>query len=146
MVMRTRTTWAAKLRPKFDPTIVPDRRGRMLVPTPLLVAAALRRVPRGRLITPAQLRARLARKAGADLTCPMTTGIFLSILAGAAEEAISLGRRPVAPYWRVVDESGGLPPKFPPGQARQAVHLRTEGHAVSRAWRVKSFADHLVRR
>ena len=146
MAMHTRTTWAAKLHPKFAPTIVPDRRGRMLVPTPLLVAAALRRVPRGRLITPAQLRARLARKAGADLTCPMTTGIFLSILAGATEEAIASGRRPVAPYWRVVDDSGGLPPKFPPGQARQAVHLRAEGHSVSRVWRVREFADHLVRR
>jgi hypothetical protein len=45
-----------------------------------------------------------------------------------------------------VDESGSLPPKFPPGQARQAAHLRTEGHAVSRAWRVKGFQNHLVRR
>ncbi len=146
MVMHTRTSWAAKLRPNFDPTIVADRRGRMLIPTPMLVATTLRRVPAGRLITPAQLRARLARKAGADLACPMTTGIFLSILAGATEEAIALGRRPVAPYWRVVDESGGLSPKFPPGQARQAAHLRAEGHGVTRAWRVKAFENHLVKR
>jgi hypothetical protein len=58
MVMHTRTTWAAKLRPDLAPTIVADRRGRMLVPTPMLVATALRRVPRGRLITAAQLRVR----------------------------------------------------------------------------------------
>ena len=146
MVMHTRTTWAAKLRPDLAPSIVADRRGQMLVPTPMLVATALRRVPKGRLITAARLRARLARTAEADLSCPMTTGIFLSILAGATEEAIASGRRPIAPYWRVVDDSGGLPPKFPPGQARQAAHLRAEGHAVSRAWRVREFADHLVRR
>lgn len=34
MVMHPRTTRAAKLQPKFAPTVVPDRRGSMLVPTP----------------------------------------------------------------------------------------------------------------
>lgn len=144
MVMRTRTSWAAKLRPDLAPKLVPDRRGSMLVPTPMLVARALRRVPRGRLITPGQLRNRLAHAAGADVTCPMTTGIFLNILAGAAEEALTEGRRPVAPYWRVVDDKGRLPPKFPPGQARQAAHLRKEGHSVSRGWQVQDLSS-LVR-
>jgi hypothetical protein len=117
----------------------------MLVPTPLLVARALRRVPAGRLITAAQLRTRLARRAGADFTCPMTTGIFLNIIAGATEEALAEGRPPLAPYWRVVDERGGLPPKFPPGQARQAAHLRTEGHRLGRDGRVADVAGTLVR-
>jgi len=146
MVMRSRTPWASKLHPAFEPQVVPDRRGHMLVPTPLLLAAELRRVPRGRLITPAILRARLARRAGADFTCPMTTGIFLNILAGAAEEALAAGRRPVAPYWRVVDDAGRLPPKFPPGQARQAAHLRAEGHSVSRDWRVRDLAECALKR
>jgi hypothetical protein len=75
----------------------------------------------------------------------MTTGIFLNILAGATEEAIAEGRRAVAPYWRVVDDRGGLPPKFPPGQARQAAHLRAEGHDV-RGGRVKDAGAVLVRR
>jgi hypothetical protein len=118
----------------------------MLVPTPTLVAAELRRVPRGRLITAAVLRSRLAQRAGADLTCPMTTGIFLNIIAGASEEAIAEGRRPVAPYWRVVDESGRMPPKFPPGPARQAEHLRREGHSVSRDGRVLHIEAKLLRR
>jgi hypothetical protein len=118
----------------------------MLVPTPLLVARALRRVPAGRLITPAQLRHRLARAAGADLTCPMTTGIFLNIIAGATEEAIAEDKPPLAPYWRVVDERGRLPPKFPPGTNRQAAHLRKEGHRVSRDHRVPDVDAVLVRR
>jgi hypothetical protein len=117
----------------------------MLVPTPLLVARELRRVPAGRLITPAKLRARLARKAGADFTCPMTTGIFLNIIAGATEEALADGRPAVAPYWRVVDEQGGLPPKFPPGPRRQAAHLRAEGHHVISGQRVRDVAQALMR-
>jgi hypothetical protein len=143
--MRSRTPWKLKLRPEQVPTIVNDARGRMLIPTPMLVARALRRVASARLITPAQLRARLARAAGADFTCPMTTGIFLSIVAGATEEALAGGKPPLAPYWRVVDDRGNLPAKFPPGRARQAAHLRAEGHRVSRDYRVAAMAGSLVR-
>jgi hypothetical protein len=144
--MRSRTPWRLKLRRGQQPKVVRDRRGRMLVPTPMLVAQALRRVPRGRLITPAVLRARLARQAGADFTCPLTTGIFLNIVAGASEEALAEGRRAIAPYWRVVDEQGGLPAKFPPGRARQAAHLRSEGLAVSSVGRVRGSEAALLRR
>jgi len=146
MTMHSRTPWKLKLRPDQLPKVVADARGSLLIPTPLLVARALRRVPVGRLITPARLRARLARAAGADRTCPLTTGIFLSIIAGATEEALAEGKPPLAPYWRVVDDRGRLPAKFPPGQPRQAAHLRAEGHRVSRDFRVRSVGDALVPR
>jgi len=68
MLMRTRTPWSTKLRPACEPHLVAERRGLMLVPTPLLVAAELRRVPRGHLITPALLRDRPARQAAQCLT------------------------------------------------------------------------------
>jgi hypothetical protein len=143
--MRSRTPWKLKLHPEQLPKVVSDHRGRMLVPTPLLVARALRRIPVGRLITPAQLRARLARTAGADFTCPLTTGLFLNIIAGATEEALAEGKPPLAPYWRVVDDRGCLPVKFPPGRARQAAHLRAEGHRVSRDYRIPALAGAQVR-
>jgi hypothetical protein len=146
MAMHSRTPWRLKLHPEQTPKVVPDRRGQMLVPTPLQVARALRRVPRGRLVTAAVLRDRLARNAGADFTCPLTMGIFLNILAGATEEALAEKRPAVAPYWRVVDERGGLPPKFPPGRARQAAHLRAEGHQVASTWRVRDVEAVLLRR
>jgi len=128
-------SWITKLRPDQEPKVVPDDRGggTLLIPTPLLVAEELRRVRRGQLITPVKLRERLATRFGTDRTCPLTTGIFLSIVAGAAEEQIAAGKRPVAPYWRVVDERGRLNPKFPPGIDRQAMHLRREGHVVQRS-------------
>jgi len=135
MALRTRTSWVEKLRPDLEPKVVadPKRRATLLVPTPLVVAAELCRVKRGRLITPSALRERLARRFGADATCPLTTGIFLHILAGAAEEQLRAGRRPVGPYWRVVDERGFLNAKWAPGPERQAEHLRREGHRIERA-------------
>ena len=131
---RPRVPWVAKLRPELKPKVVASPRGRgtMLVPTPLLVAEEVRRVRRGRLVTPAELRRRLAIRFAADQTCPLTMGILLHIVAGAAEEQLAAGRRPVAPYWRVVDEKGALNPRIPPGSDRQAAHLRREGHLVRR--------------
>ncbi len=72
----------------------------------------------------------------------MTTGICLSIVAGAAEEQIAAGRRPVAPYWRVVEANGCLRKKNPAGPLVQARHLRAEGHRVTKQrgreiWRVE---------
>ena len=144
-MMRSGKSWIPKLRPDERPKIVADRRGRMLVPTPMLVASAIRRVPTGRLISAATLRDRLARAAGADLTCPLTTGIFLNIIAGATEEQVASGGNPVAPYWRVVLADGSLPPKFPPGRQVQGRRLRIEGHRVA-GGRVVNAVRALVRR
>ena len=147
----TRVPWVDKLRPDLKPKVVHNPRGpgTMLVPSPLFVAEAIRRVRSGRLITPRVLRERMAQQFGADQSCPMTTGILLHIVAGAAEEQLHAGRRPVAPYWRVVDDKGRLNQKSPFGPARQAAHLRREGHRVERltgggGWRVVEFEKVLV--
>ena len=139
---RSRVPWTQKLRPELKPKVVDNPRGpgTMLVPTPLLIAAEVRKVRRGQLVTSSALRERLARNAGADATCPMTAGILLHIVAGATEEQLSAGRRPTAPYWRVVGPKGELNPRWPPGPSRQAAHLRAEGHMVVRraeGWRVE---------
>ena len=63
-------------------------------------------------------------------TCPLMTGIFLRIVAEAAEEDRLLGKCDITPYWRIVGEDGKLNAKFPGGVERQAEHLREEGHAV----------------
>jgi hypothetical protein len=143
---RPRVPWMTKLRPELKPKVVdnPRESGSMLVPTPLLVTEEVRRIHRGRLATPAILRQRLAARFGADQTCPLTMGILLHIVAGATEEQIAAGKRPLAPYWRVVDEQGVLNPKVPFGPRRQALHLRREGHVVKRiggSMRVQTVGD-----
>jgi len=121
-----------KLERQGLPKVVdnPRGRGRMLIPKPLDVDALVRRVQRGKLATVDQIRERLARDFGADLTCPLTTGIFLRIAAEAAEEDASRGERDITPYWRVIKGDGSLNEKLPGGVEAHAQHLRNEGHAI----------------
>jgi hypothetical protein len=129
---RSRASWAAKLRPEMQPALVtdPKGRGRMLLPTPSLVAQEIAMIPGGALLTMPALRLRLAQRFQADVTCPLMTGIFFNIVAGAAEEQLAAGQPALAPYWRVILEDGTLSPKTPAGPEQQAERLRLEGHAV----------------
>jgi 6-O-methylguanine DNA methyltransferase, DNA binding domain len=130
---RTRAPWSAKLRPEMRPKVVEDPKGRglMLLPTPLLVADEISKIPVGTVATMSALRSRLAGRFEANLTCPLMTGIFFNIIAGATEDQLASGAPPLAPWWRVVREDGLLSPKTPPGSARQAELLKAEGHAVA---------------
>jgi hypothetical protein len=104
--------------------------GKMLIPEPLKMDALIRIVKRGRLLTVPQLMNRLAKDAGADCACPMTTGIFLRIVAETAEEDLREGRKRITPYWRVLKKGGLLNPKYPGGAQAQATRLKEEGHRI----------------
>jgi len=119
--------------------------GTMLIAHPLEVDALIRKVPRGKLVTVAQLRKRLARTHRADTTCPLTTGIFVRIVAEVAEEDRRAGKRRVTPYWRVVRDDGTLNEKFPGGVKQQTRRLRAEGFLLDRGKRVRDFDRRLVR-
>lgn len=103
---------------------------RVLIPAPLMVDELVRKVRKGKLVTVGQLREHLAAQFGADSTCPMTMGIFLTIVAQAAEEDLLEGKKRIAPYWRVVKPDGSLNPKFPGGAEAQASRLKDEGHGI----------------
>lgn len=122
-------SWEAKLRPGLEPRVVEDRRrgGRLLLPTPLLVGEAVAAIPGGRVMTIGQLRSALARRFHADTTCPLMTGIFATILAGAVAEDLGKGRKPRWPIWRLVREDGTLNPKWPLDALYRATVLRQEG-------------------
>jgi hypothetical protein len=126
-------TWREKLQGGERKVVEdPKARGLMLIPKPLDLDELIRRVPRGTLVTVEALRAYLARKFGADFTCPLVTGIFLRIVAEAAEEELREGRdlSEITPWWRVVKGDGSLNPKFPGGTSRQAQRLEAEGHEI----------------
>ena len=103
---------------------------RVLIPAPLMVDELVRKVRKGRLVTVGQLRECLAARFNADSTCPMTMGIFLTIVAQAAEEDLHEGKKRVAPYWRVIKVDGSLNPKLPGGVEAQASRLKGEGHSL----------------
>ena len=138
VVWKSKTSWRAKLHKPMLPKLVPVPQGMakrlgsgmMLIPTALEVDAMIRKIPRGQVSTVSQIRRRLARWHNADVTCPMVTGIFLRIVAEAAEEDRTAGKPDIAPYWRVLREDGGLYAKFPGGMDAQARRLMEEAHAV----------------
>lgn len=102
----------------------------MLIATPSLVDAEIRKVPSGKIVTVSQIMKRLAEDFNADSTCPLTTGIFVRISAEAAEEYRHMGRKDITPYWRVIKSDGGLNEKFPGGVEAQARRLKNEGHII----------------
>ncbi len=150
----SRTSWRAKLEQPQEAKIVkvPPKmshfgKGMMLIPTPLLVDELVRKVGKGKLVTVSELRRRLAQDFSADLTCPLTTGIFLRIAAEAAEEDRANGRKRITPYWRVVKDDGRLNPKFPGGIDSQARYLKAEGFEINRKRktpRVEDFEPRLI--
>ncbi len=85
----------------------------------------------------------MAKDYHADVTCPLTAGIFIRIAAEVAEEDLREGKKQITPYWRVIRSDGGLNEKFPGGIKAQAERLREEGHVVSsgrgKKLRVKDF-------
>ncbi len=59
----------------------------MLVPSARMIDAAIRELKAGEIIDARALRSRLAARHGAEVCCPITTGILLRIVAEAALEA-----------------------------------------------------------
>lgn len=132
--------------------------GSFVIPAPREVDALMQKVRRGRLTTIDELRRVLARRHGATIACPITTGIFAWIAAHAAAEAeaeaeaegraegtarpgsakgaksAARGARKkstaVTPYWRTLKSGGELNPKYPGGLAVLRERLEAEGHSV----------------
>ena len=138
VVRRSRTSWGAKLHKPMLPKLVPVPEGMakrlgggmMLIPTALEIDAMVRKIPRSQVSSISQIRRRLACWHNVDVTCPLVTGIFLRIVAEAAEEDRMAGKHDITPYWRVVRDDGRLNPKFPGGIEEQARRLRDEGHLI----------------
>lgn len=119
------TTWTQKLEAPAEPVVKPAplnfagmKQGQiMLVPTARMIADFMRAVPPGTHVSVKAMRARLAERHGAEITCPVYTGYHLRTVAEAALEALAVGVPvgAVTPFWRVLDEdsptTGRLPVK-----------------------------------
>lgn len=136
---KARKSWREKLADSKDlPRVVEitDKMsqrwgtGTLVIPAPVEVDEIMRKVPEGKITTINRIRETLARKHGATIGCPITTGIFVSIAARAAEEAAAEGDTNITPYWRTLKSSGELNEKYPGGVETQAAHLREEGHTI----------------
>jgi len=134
-----RKTWREKLADKrgFPMVLRIDEtkskrwgEGTFVIPAPSEVDELMRKVPRGRLTTIDELRKVLARRHGATIACPITTGIFAWIAAHAAAEAEAEGCKNTTPYWRTLKTKGELNSKYPGGTAALKRKLSAEKHRV----------------
>lgn len=99
---------------------------RMYFASPIDYDTVMRRVPFGKLLTVGIIRDYFAKQNGADLTDPMTAGIFVSIAAWASFQR----REDEMPYWRTLKANGELNEKYPGGAEAQKEKLEAEGHTV----------------
>jgi hypothetical protein len=122
--------------------------GTFVIPAPLEVDGIMKKVPKGKLITIGEIRSVLARRHGATIACPITTGIFAFLAARAAEEEAAEGRKRITPYWRTLKSGGELNPKYPGGIPGVRKLLLAEGHRVvkkGKRYIVEDFEKRLVR-
>ena len=135
---KTSKSWAEKLTIDMQPKLVqvPEKwasrikQAKMLVPSPFLIDATIKKIPSGRIATVNTIRDYLAHQYKVEITCPVATGLFINIAANKAEEDKSKGQSTITPWWRVLREGGALNAKFPGGAQRQARYLKKEGFSI----------------
>jgi alkylated DNA nucleotide flippase Atl1 len=137
--MKPRKSWREKLADSKDlPRVetIPEGmsklwgRGTIVIPAPKEVDQLMRKVSAGKVTTINALREALARKHKATIGCPITTGIFARIAAGAAAEEEAEGKKRITPFWRVLKSGGEINAKYPGGIEGQKRRLEDEGHRI----------------
>jgi NAD(P)H-nitrite reductase large subunit len=149
--MPKRKSWTEKLRDSKDlPRVekITDKMskrwgtGTLVIPAPMEVDEMMRKVPEGKLTTINEIRAALAKKHSTTICCPLTSGIFASIAANAAEEQRQQGEKDITPYWRTLKTGGVINPKYPGGVNAQKRLLEKEGHTVITKGKKYVVVDH----
>jgi hypothetical protein len=101
----------------------------MLIPTPKLVDAYIRQIPEGKEVDITTIRKDLAAEYHAEVTCPLTTGIFLRIAAEAAYEQYQDGTplNKITPFWRAINEKSPAAKKLTFGTRLLKEQRKKEG-------------------
>lgn len=86
----------------------------MLVATPLMVDAYIRKISHGQTKTIPEMRVDLASQENCAGTCPMSTSIFVRMVADAALEDIADGKAvsQVSPFWRMITSKDKMAKKL----------------------------------
>ena len=99
----------------------------MRISSPQEIQETLYTLPKGKRITSKELRQLLAKPNGADHTCPMTTSIFLRVVAELAWEEHLAGKplEELPPFWRAIEPDTPLAKKLVCG-VDALIKMRTE--------------------
>ncbi|MEI6533137.1 MAG: MGMT family protein [Candidatus Roizmanbacteria bacterium] len=149
--MKTKSTWIQKRdEHKHKPVCKMTPKGLMYISTPKEINEIIRTVPKGKLITTAQIANQLAKKYKTKFTCQITTGIFVAIDANASEEELQQNKLNVTPYWRVIKAKGRLYDKYLGQKSRQKELLESEGYTIEETkvktaqYQIKEYETFLV--
>ena len=124
--MAMKKTWLDKLNETKEPKIkrididfadIPAG-SNMLIATPKIIDNYIQEIGVGKRIDTKTLRKDLALAHNADYTCPVTTGIFLRIVAEANYEKLQQGKNveEITPFWRAIEPNSVLAKKLTFGQ------------------------------
>lgn len=101
--------------------------GRTMVIAPTIVYDEIMRiVPKGKVITTNEIRKYIARKYKTDITCPLTAGLFINMVAWANYQR----DKDITPYWRTLKADGELNIKYPEAISLQKKKLEEEGFKI----------------
>jgi hypothetical protein len=118
---RARKTWTEKMKAKPPHHVILEKdfagipKGSKLhISCPVEVAEELKDIAPGSIISIQAFRRRLAEKNNCDATCPVSTSIFLRIVAEHTWEEFSRtgSTEDLAPFWRVVESSSPMAKKL----------------------------------
>ncbi len=118
---RARKTWAEKMKAKPPHHVILDndfagipKGSKLHISCPVEVAEELKNIPSGSTMSIQAFRRRLAEKNNCDATCPVSTSLFLRIVAEHTWEEFSRtgSTKELAPFWRVVESSSPMAKKL----------------------------------
>ena len=118
---RAKKTWGEKMQTKPPHQVILEKDfagvpkgSRLHISCPLEVAAELKTITPGSTMSVQAFRRRLAKKNNCDAACPVSTSLFLKIVAEHAWEEYSRtgSTRDLAPFWRVIESSSPMAKKL----------------------------------
>jgi len=119
---------------------------KVVLVNPSEIVEVMKQVPKGKLITIAEICKKIAKKHKVKACCSLTTGIFIMTAANAAEEAAKEGKDLNIPYWRTLKTRGFLNEKYPGGAEAHKRLLEREGFKIiqkGRKFVVDNYEKHL---
>jgi hypothetical protein len=90
----------------------------MYISTPQIIESYIKQIAKGKSVDTVTMRNDLAVENNAVFTCPLTTSIFLRIVAEAAHEQLEQGvaLKNITPFWRMIESNSPLAKKLSFGQ------------------------------
>lgn len=138
--MKTKKSWGEKLRIHKNPIVKTIEKdfsdipagSKMLIATPIIIDSYLHKIPKGTYVDLKTIRRDLAREHKADYSCPLTTGIYLRIVAEAAYEQYKKdgNLNEVTPFWRAIKPDSKLAKKLTFGTELIREQRKKEGLVV----------------